>query len=185
MKKCNEGKSRFRHWIGPGILSSIIWFSLTGCHRSDPDQGMDRNIPGHPIEDRALHVVSGSRVYVPAYARVYHYTDHKTISLITTLAIHNTDPEQPLVLKSVRYYSENGTLLKDYLVQPRSLSPMATAIFHLHPEKQNAGIGANAVVEWVSEYRISNPIIETIMISTEGNRGVSFISPGYVVGEAK
>jgi hypothetical protein len=60
---------------------------------------------------------------------------------------------------------------------------MATAVYGLYPENPNVGIGANAVVEWISEQRIVKPIIEAIMISTEGTFGISFISPGYAIQE--
>jgi hypothetical protein len=48
---------------------------------------------------------------------------------------------------------------------------MATATYGLYPEAPNVGI----------EQKIVKPIIEAVMISTQGTYGVSFISPGYAV----
>lgn len=140
----------------------------------------EQALPAGPIK-----VASGSMVYVPAYARIYSYKEGQTMALVTTLAIHNTDPESSLVLRSVRYFAEDGSMLHEYLKQPRLLKPMATAIYHLYPEKPNTGTGSNAVVEWVSEKKISKPIIEAVMISTEGTQGISFISPGYPIRDLK
>ncbi len=164
------------------LLSLTLTF-VFGCNQETPDskaevQGKEQTIFKGPIK-----VAMGNVVYVPAYAQVFSHTDQKTMSLVTTLAIHNTDPKHSLILRSIRYYSEDGTLLKEYLKQPRILSPMATATYGLYPERPNVGIGANAVVEWVSDQKIVKPIIEAIMISTEGTFGVSFISPGYAIEE--
>jgi hypothetical protein len=152
-----------------------------GCNSETPDSKLPAQGTPQAISKDPVKVEMGNVVYVPAYAQVFSYKDQKTTPLVTTLAIHNTDPTHSLILRSIRYYSEDGTLLKEYLRQPRVLSPMATAVYGLYPENPNVGIGANAVVEWVSEQRIVKPIIEAIMISTEGTFGISFISPGYAI----
>lgn len=166
------------------ILFLIVFFlNAYYCRDNTVNSLSEDVIPALPVHEGSIKVVSGNLVYVPAYSRVFSYKDHQTMSLVTTLAVHNTDPDHPLILRSVRYYSENGTLIKEYVKQARMLAPMATAIYHLFPEKPGVGIGSNAVVEWVSEYKIVKPIIEAIMISTEGTQGISFISPGYTIRE--
>lgn len=128
-------------------------------------------------------VAAGETVYVPAYARVHHLKlKDRTAALVTTLAIHNTDLERPLVLRSVKYYAENGQLLHEYIKRARLLPPLATAIYYLAPEDAGkTGIGANAVVEWVAEKPVSKPLIESIMVSTDSTLGISFVSPGYTI----
>ncbi len=136
--------------------------------------------PDLPVRNNPINIVSGSRVYVPAYARAFSYRNEQTVPLVTTLAVHNTDMEHPIFLRKIEYYSEGGRLLKEFIKEPRILGPMATAVYPLVPEKEGTGIGANAVVEWVSEHKVSRPVIEAIMIS-EGTLGISFISPGYSI----
>ena len=163
------------------LLFAFFLLNVLACDEKPKKPAPEIVEQTFPIPQQKINVVSGSLVYVPAYARIFHYNDELTLSLVTTLAIHNTDPDHPLILRTIRYYSENGTLLKAIIKEPRILAPLATAIYHLVPEKPGAGIGANAMVEWVSEYKIVKPIIEAIMVSRDGNMGVSFISPGYVV----
>jgi hypothetical protein len=162
------------------LLSLTLAF-VFGCNQETPDSKVEVQKKQQTISKSALKVAMGNVVYVPAYAQVFYQQNQSTLSLVTTLAIHNTDPKHSLVLRSIRYYSEDGTLLKEYLREPRILSPMATATYGLYPEAPNVGIGANAVVEWVSEQNIAKPIIEAVMISTQGTYGVSFISPGYAI----
>lgn len=162
------------------LLSMTLAF-VFGCNQQTADSKVEVQGKNQPISKGLVKVAMGNVVYVPAYAQVFYQQNQRTLSLVTTLAIHNTDPKHPLILRSIRYYSEDGTLLKEYLREPRILSSMATAIYGLYPEEPNVGVGANAVVEWVSEQKIMKPIIEAIMLSTQGTYGVSFISPGYVI----
>jgi hypothetical protein len=54
------------------------------------------------------------------------------------------------------------------------------------PEKDKAGgSGANFIVKWNGENLVSPPVIETIMISTRMQQGISFTSRGQVIEEVK
>lgn len=166
------------------VVASLLSLTLAfvfGCDQETTDSKVKVQEKHQAISKGPVKIAMGNVVYVPAYAQVFYSQNQSKLSLVTTLAIHNTDPKHSLILRSIRYYSEDGTLLKEYLKEPRILSPMATATYGLFPEATNVGIGANAVVEWVSEQRIVKPIIEAVMISTQGTYGVSFISPGYAI----
>ena len=162
------------------LLSLALAFAL-GCDQQAPDPKVGAQGKSQTIAKGPVKVAMGKVVYVPAYAQVFYHQDQRTLSLVPPLSIHSTVPKHSFILRSLRYYSEDGTLLKEYLREPRILSPMATATYGLYPESPNVGIGANAVVEWVSEQKIVKPIIEAVMISTQGTYGVSFISPGYAI----
>jgi len=45
-------------------------------------------------------------------------------------------------------------------------------------EDRRAGTGANFVVEWAADGPISEPVIEAVMIGTQGNATYLFVSPG-------
>ena len=157
-----------------------VFFVTASCNRS---ANYDAPIGEEIAAPNLKSVVMGEVVYVPAYARIHHLKlKDRTAALVTTLAIHNTDMQQPMVLRSVNYYAENGTLLKSYVRRPRLLPPLATAIYYLSPEDSGkTGIGANAIVEWAAEQTVSKPIIESIMVSTDHTLGISFISQGYTI----
>lgn len=161
------------------VFASILFID---CRQNEGKNFQNQKTaePDLPVQKKPISIVSGSRVYVPAYARAFSYRNEQTVPLVTTLAVHNTDMEHPIFLRKIEYYSEGGRLLKEYMKEPRILGPMATAVYPLVPEKEGAGIGANAVVEWVSEHKVSRPVIEAIMIS-EGTLGISFITPGYSI----
>jgi hypothetical protein len=41
--------------------------------------------------------------------------------------------------------------------------------------------GANFIVEWVSDTKGNQPVIEAVMVGIDGKRGISFVRPGFVI----
>ena len=136
-----------------------------------------------PVTGRDLRIVTGQTVYVPAYSEVILHRDTVNIELAVTLAIHNTDLDSPIIIKSVRYYDTDGNMVRDYIDDPIEVSPIATTGFLVSTSDQSGGWGANFVVEWVAESPVFEPIIEAVMVSTQGTRGVSLISLGRVISQ--
>jgi hypothetical protein len=127
-------------------------------------------------------VVAGQTVYVPVYSHIYQRNvNNPVMQLSATLSVRNTDLNDPLTLSSVRYYDSNGEFIRDCLETPIEIPPLATADYLIETEDDTGGIGANFIVEWVSETETAEPIIEALMITTTGNQGISFISPGRVI----
>jgi hypothetical protein len=130
-----------------------------------------------------LQVVSGETIYVPAYSHVYSMTRDRQFDLSVTLSIRNTDLEFPIIVSSVRYYDNNGKLVKEYLDKPRRLTPMASADFFVAQMDRSDGLGANFIIEWAAEQKVHEPVVEAIMIGIYGNQSVSLISPGRVLSK--
>lgn len=135
-----------------------------------------------PVSIEDLEIVTGQVIYVPAYSEVF-YNDRNTLDLTITLAIHNTDLDHPIIIKSVRYYDTNGNLVEEYIDQPRQLAPIATASIVVAGEDTHGGVGANFIVEWVAETGVYEPVVEAIMINTSGQQGISLLSPGRVISQ--
>jgi hypothetical protein len=132
-----------------------------------------------------LDIVMGQLVFVPAYSEIFYGVASQTLALTTTLAIHNTDLEFPIIVRSVRYYDTDGNLVREYVEQPVQLDPMATTGFVIESSDTTGGWGTNFLVEWGAETPVHEPVIEAIMISSRGTEGVSFISEGHVVSEQR
>lgn len=123
----------------------------------------------------------GQTIYVPVYSHVYYEDQRKILNLAATLSVRNTDLAKPMILTSVRYYDTAGQLVKQYLPGPAQLGVLASTDFVIDLRDTSGGSGADFIVEWVAETEISEPVVEAIMIGTESNRGISFISPGKVI----
>lgn len=133
-----------------------------------------------PLDADALRPVAGQLVYVPAYSHVYHQ-DGQSYLLTVTLSIRNTDPEQEIILKSANYYGTKGDLVKRHLEKPIRVGPLATVEFLVERDDKSGGSGANFLVDWVAEQQVAEPIIEAVMIDTQGQQGISFLTQGKVV----
>ncbi|NEU74695.1 DUF3124 domain-containing protein [Hassallia byssoidea VB512170] len=131
--------------------------------------------------DKNFKIAMGQTIYVPIYSHIYHDDRQKTLNLAATLSIRNTDLTNRIIITSVRYYDSNGKLVKQYLERPIELGTMASCDFVVNRTDTSGGLGANFIVEWLAQTQVSEPVVEAVMIATEFQQGISFISPGRVI----
>ena len=117
-------------------------------------------------------------VYVPAYPAIRIMSGRSRVDLATTLSIHNTSRERPLVLERVDYHGTDGALIQAHLEEPVALKPLGTIEMFVARDDRRGGTGANFVVDWAADGPISEPVIEAVMIGTQGNATDPFVSPG-------
>ncbi len=121
------------------------------------------------------------RVYVPAYSHIYHGNKEIPLLLSITLSIRNIDPRHSLTVTTVDYYETQGKLLKHFLAEPVVLSPMGSTRFIVPQKDTTGGSGANFIVSWKAKEKINPPIIESVMIGTQSQLGISFTSRGRAI----
>ncbi len=124
-----------------------------------------------------LQIATGQTVYVPIYSHIYA-GGGKDLPLESTLSIRNTDASTSIIVNSVRYYGTDGKLLNEYLDEPVILNPMASIDFLVEAREMSGGVGANFLVEWIAEERVSMPIIEAVMVGGNANQLASFVRVG-------
>lgn len=61
------------------------------------------------------------------------------------------------------------------------LGPLETSRYVVPQKDKSGGAGANFLVKWQSDTYVNPPIIESIMISTQMQRGISFTSRGQEI----
>ena len=123
----------------------------------------------------------GQTVYVPLYSNIFVGDREIAWQLSALLSINNTDPAQPITITRVDYYDSDGKLVRKYLEKSKKLNPMGSAYFYVKTSDTAGGWGANFLVEWTSEKKVNEPIVESLMSGMRGNHSVSFISPGRVI----
>ncbi len=139
--------------------------------------------PGLGTASTTYVLSKGQRVYVPVYSHIYHGNRERQLNLTATLSIRNTNLEKDIVIHSIDYFSSNGKLLKSYLETPIVLKKF-TSIRHVIKAKDiSGGSGAKFIVIWKSKELVNAPLIEAIMISTQSQQGVSFVSRGLAIQE--
>lgn len=132
------------------------------------------------VPDRAGRVVHSS-VYVPAYGSIRAMSGRSRIGLATTLSVHNTSSEAILVMDRIDYFGTDGSKVRSFLDEPIAIKPLGTIEFFVSAGDSNAASGANFLVDWWASERISEPIIEAVMIGTVGTTSYSFVSRGQTL----
>ncbi|HEY9618442.1 MAG TPA: DUF3124 domain-containing protein [Microcoleaceae cyanobacterium] len=153
---------------------------LTACTASQPPTKVVT--PLKPVTlNSTVKIITGQTVYVPIYSQIFMWDQSRTMDLTATLSIRNTDLKQPIIITSANYYNNQGQLIRKYLEQPVELGTLASTEFVVHQDDSSGGTGAAFVVEWIAQHAVSTPVIESVMINTSGNQGVSFVSPGRII----
>lgn len=122
-------------------------------------------------------------IYVPLYSQIYaddRYKD-KPFALTATLSIRNTDPQTGFILDTVDYYDSAGKKIQSYLKGPTPIDKLASLRFVVRESENKGGSGAKFLIHWHAESPISEPIVESVMIGTQMQQGISFISTGRVI----
>jgi len=147
----------------------------------------DESQPSDPLtvesaQSETPNAVQGQTIYVPAYSHVYHQEGNPHL-LTVTLSIRNTSIDHEISIDSVRYFDTQGVEVKSYLSKPLRLKKLATAEFLVARSDVTGGSGANFLVTWTANQPVSNPIVETVMIDTSSDQGISFVRSGTVIHE--
>lgn len=126
---------------------------------------------------------TGQTVYVPIYSHIYSGDREYPFLLAATLSIRNTDPDQPITVTVIDYYDSDGKLLKKHLQKNLTLNPMSSTRIVIKESDKSGGSGANFIVKWESKDKVTEPVIESIMIGTQIQQGISFTSRGQIIKE--
>lgn len=132
-----------------------------------------------------VQLSKGQTVYVPVYSHIYIGNKAAPYLLTITLSIRNIDPARPITITQVGYYETQGKLLKELITEPVKLEALASTRYIIPQKDKTGGSGANFMVKWECEYASNPPIIESIMIGTQSQQGISFTSRGKAVSERK
>ncbi len=172
------------------ICLAIAIIGLTSCftqpNPSNLSPAQKRETPLQAVTLDKAKIVMGQTVYVPIYSHIYHYNSQDNVmNLSATLSVRNTDLTNSIIITSVRYYDTDGQLIRQDVERPVALKPLASTSFFVAVDDTSGGAGANFIVEWVAEKKVSEPVIEAVMINTSSSQGISFVSPGRVLQQYK
>lgn len=123
----------------------------------------------------------GQTIYVPAYSHIYSGNSERPFLLTVTLSIRNIDPKYQIEITVADYYATQGTHLKHFLNEAKILKPLESLRYIIPESDKSGGSGANFIVKWKSDKPVNPPIVETVMIGTQTQQGISFTSRGQAI----
>lgn len=169
----------------------FVFLLLFGCEKNQINSSIVEANNMIPVNTESIELpsdfkaITGQIIYLPIYSNIYHSNQRRLHNLGITVTFHNTDLENSLIIKSIEYYDTQGNSIEKFLPSPVSLKPLASTNFFIPDNDTRGGIGANLLIEWIADKKISNPIAEAIMLSTASTQGISFTTQGKVVKELK
>lgn len=123
------------------------------------------------------------KTYLPIYSHIYHIQEHRTFDLTITISIRNVSMTDSVYILSADYYNTIGDNIRRYLKNPIYLKPMETIEIIIEEQDIEGGSGANFVFDWAIKNVKNPPLFEAVMISTDGQQGISFTTRGLQVFE--
>jgi hypothetical protein len=127
----------------------------------------------------------GQLLYIPVYSEIYSIGHHRTERLSSTLSIRNVNLDGEFYITRLEYYDTEGNILKEIKASelPIKVNNLETKNHVIALYDDRGGVGANFILEWRSSKPIVSPMVETIMISTESNWGLSFTATSKTIKE--
>jgi hypothetical protein len=120
-------------------------------------------------------------VYVPIYSDIYSETKAVKFNLTATLSIRNTSLTDSIYLENIDYYNSAGEKVRGYIENTVLLKPMQSLEYVIEEDDNEGGTGANFIVNWGTNGFQAKPIFQGIMISTNGQQGISFSTDGVSI----
>lgn len=137
-------------------------------------------LPPGLLDASEITLSRGQTVYVPVYSNVIAGPKKVPVHLSNTLIIRNTDIYNEIQVSVADYFDTKGHLIKKYYAEPKILGPLETIYIYLSDKDREGGVGANFIIRWNAAKDVNAPIIECVMIGSEGR---AFVSPSQVINE--
>ncbi len=123
------------------------------------------------------------KTYLPVYSHIYHIHEQRTFDLTVTVSMRNVSTTDTVFIKKADYFNTVGENIRQYIKSPIYLTPLETLEIIINEEDIEGGSGANFVFDWAMKNDINPPLFEAVMISTNGQQGLSFTTTGVRVFE--
>lgn len=167
------------------IFSTSLLYSCVPLDQ--PNINSDTNL--QLIENNTIPQVDSlpyqDTVYVPIYSDIYNESKDVKFNLTATLSIRNTSLKEKIYIHDIDYYDSKGKLVRKYISNEQDiyLDAMQSIEYVIEENDTEGGTGANFIINWASTNPNLYPIFEGIMISTNGQQGISFSTMGISIKE--
>lgn len=168
-------------------LSILILLVLTaGCNVGDKktDKAEKQSHPSHIynfVETDTTKLKYFETDYLPVYSDIYYMDGTRRFPITATISIRNTSMADSAFILSARYYNSYGKIIRSYLDSTLLLSPLESIELVVEEKESEGGAGANFIIDWAATKYSGQILIQSVMISTYGQQGVSFLSEAKII----
>lgn len=163
---------------------SFFFFACLGDKNPNKDTYAQNVIENNEIEGEIpLSYTHIDSLYVPVYSDIYSRRKDLRFLLTATLSIRNTSYTDTLLISTIDYFDTQGALVRSYLDKTIFLKPMASIDYVIDEDDDTGGTGANFIVVLNAQSDKVRPVIQSIMISTNGQQGIAFTTDGISISK--
>lgn len=123
--------------------------------------------------------------YVPVYSDIYHHDGTMRFQLTTTISVRNISMKDSAYVLNAVYNDSYGKLLRSFVARPILLKPLEAIEFVIEDKEDKGGAGASLILEWGGSRSANQLLIQSVMIGTAGQQGISFTSKAEVIARTE
>ena len=165
------------------ILLLSIFFS---CQNKETDTNKKINYPSHTYTYVNLDTATlkcREIVYVPVYSDIYHLDGTKRFLLTITVSVRNISLKDSAYILNAVYNDSYGKHLRNFVTKTVLLKPLESIEYVIEDAEDKGGAGASFILEWGGSKYSNQMLIQSIMIGTTGQQGISFTAKGEVISK--
>ena len=167
------------------ILITVLLLSIfISCQNKVADSNKRINYPSHNYTFVNLDTTAlkyKETVYVPVYSDIYHLDGTKRFLLTTTVSIRNISLKDSAYVLNAVYNDSYGKQLRSFVSKSILLKPLESIEYVIEDAEDKGGAGASFIIEWGGSKNSNQMLIQSVMIGTSGQQGISFTAKGEVI----
>ncbi len=161
------------------LLLFLFAFVMFSCRQSEEISSIDPEDWGkRTIQNLKLDSLISGKTYLSVYSQIYSLTAHKQHNLTATISMRNTNEADTIYIEKAKYYDTDGVLIRNYFEGFIYIRPLETVEIVIDEYDKAGGTGANFIFDWKVKKGVEEPFFEAVMISTNGQQGLSFTTQG-------
>ena len=166
------------------FLPFLLFMVLISCQNKVTETNKKINYPSHNYTYVNLDTSTlkyKETVYVPVYSDIYHLDGTKRFLLTTTVSVRNISLKDSAYVLNAVYNDSYGKQLRNFAAKTILLKPLESIEYVIEDAEDKGGAGASFILEWSGTRYSNQMLIQSVMIGTAGQQGISFTANGVVI----
>lgn len=160
------------------FATSIIAIVLFACTQKEEGEALTIDWKERTLTKSLSDSLEVGVSYLSVYSEIYSRSEHLTHDLTVTISIRNTNATDTIYLDRAEYFNTQGKSIRSYFSNTIFVAPLETVEIVIDESDKAGGTGGNFIFDWKMKSNCSEPLFESVMISTSGQQGLSFATQG-------
>ena len=168
------------------FLPFLLFMVLISCQNKKTETNKKINYPSHNYTYVNLDTSTlkyKETVYVPVYSDIYHLDGTKRFLLTATVSVRSISLKDSAYVINAVYNDSYGKQLRNFAAKTILLKPLESIEYVIEDAEDKGGAGASFILQWGAGKYTGQMLIQSVMIGTTGQQGISFTANGIVISQ--